>query len=135
MLLTKCGSCGRLHRQGTKCPCQKGRHKDYDKARRDKDRAAFYHSGAWLKMQKFIMARAGGCDEYIRHLTGRLVPASIVHHIVPIADRPDMGLSESNLIAVSPATHRMIHDHYAMGANERRAMQGRLLAATGRDEG
>ena len=88
-----------------------------------------------MKMQKYIMNRAGGCDEYIKHLTGRLVPASIVHHIVPLADRPDLGLDAANLIAVSPATHRMIHDHYAMGANERRAMQGRLLAATGRDEG
>lgn len=135
MLMRICQGCGRRVPQGTRCPCQTERHKEYDSKRRDKDAAAFYHSRMWTKLAASIKARAGGCDEYIRHISGRLVPATIVHHIFPLADRPDLGLNPANLIAVSPATHRMIHDHYAMGANERAAMQGRLLAATGRDEG
>ena len=130
-----CQTCGKRVPQGTRCACQKGRHKEYDKERRDKTAAAFYHSREWVRLTHYIKSRAGGCDEYIRHINGELRPGSIVHHIFPRDARPDLALEPSNLILVSPATHRMIHDRYAVGANERAAMQGRLLAATGRDEG
>lgn len=129
MLVRVCQMCGRLVPQGQRCECQKGRHKEYDKRRRDKQSAAFYHSLQWVRLQQAIKARAGGCDEYIKATEGRLVPANTVHHIEPVRDAPGKRLDADNLILVSPKTHRMIHDHYAMGETERTAMQDRLRAA------
>ena len=129
MLVRVCQVCGRLVRQGQRCICQKGRHKEYDRGRRDKQSAAFYHSPQWVRLQRAIKARAGGCDEYIKATEGRLVPANTVHHIEPVRDAPGKRLDADNLILVSPRTHRMIHDRYAMGETERTAMQERLRAA------
>ena len=119
-------------RQGQRCSCQKQRHKDYDRTRRDKEAASFYHSPQWVHLQAAIKARAGGCDEYIKAISGRLVPANTVHHIETVKDAPSKRLDINNLILVSPATHRMIHDHYSMGQAERQAMQGRLKDAIAR---
>ena len=132
MLMSICGVCGRKKPLGKICECQKNRHRYYDSERRDKESAAFYHSPQWVRMQKAIKARAGGCDEYIKATEGRMIPGSIVHHIEPLKEDPDDRLNTENLILVSPKTHRMIHDRYAMGRNEKTAMQDALKKAVHR---
>ena len=132
MLTRLCPLCGRLTRLGTSCECQAGRHQRYDKRQRDRGRAAFYHATAWTRTQAAVKARAGGCDEYLRATEGRLIPADTVHHITPLEDDPAGALAPENLILVSRRTHKMIHDHYAMGAAEKQAMQDRLRAALAR---
>ncbi len=134
MLMRICQGCGRRVPQGAQCPCAKGRHKEYDKSCRDKGATAFYHSRGWSRLTAAIKARAGGCDEYIRHWDGRLVPGNTIHHIELLDERPDLALSPENLICVSPATHRAIHDRYALGKSERLAMQQRLREAIGTPE-
>lgn len=129
MLRTICGACGRPKPFGAPCACQAGRHKAYDREHRDKSAAAFYHSPQWARTQKAIKARAGGCDEYLRMTEGRLLPGSIVHHIETLQENPDARTTPGNLILVSPKTHKMIHDRYALGKNEKAAMQERLRKA------
>ena len=135
MLQRLCPICGRLKPLGGSCTCQRGRHREYDLHVRNKGRAAFYHSPSWIHLQRAIKARAGGCDEYIKATEGRLVPANTVHHIETVEDCPGLALDVSNLILVSPKTHRMIHDHYSMGQTEKAKMQGRLRAALRREAG
>ena len=132
MLTRLCPVCGRITRAGAPCACQAGRHREYDRQHRDADRATFYKSKAWAKTQRAVKARAGGCDEFLRATEGRLIPADTVHHIAPLADDPGASLSMENLILVSRRTHKYIHDRYAMGKNEKAAMQGRLRAALAR---
>ena len=132
MLTRLCPLCGRQTKLGTSCECQAGRHQRYDKRQRDRGRAAFYHAPAWTRTQAAVKARAGGCDEYLRATEGRLVPADTVHHITPLEDDPAGALATDNLILVSRRTHKYIHDHYAMGAAEKAAMQDRLRAALAR---
>ena len=132
MLKRLCPVCGRSKLPGVPCECQRGRHRLYDKMQRDAARASFYHSGQWAQTQKAIKARAGGCDEYVKATEGRLVPADTVHHIEPLEDAPAAALALDNLILVSRRTHKRIHDHYAMGLNEKTAMQGRLREALAR---
>ena len=128
MLTRICPSCGRLVRQGEACPCQGKRHKAYDRERRDKDRAKFYHSREWRAVAAAVRARAGYADELAK-AGGRLVPGSAVHHIHPVSERPDLRLSMGNLIYVSARTHKAIHDAYDKSPQAKKEMQSRLFAA------
>ncbi|MGP1408035.1 hypothetical protein [Selenomonas sp.] len=128
MLTRICPSCGRLVQQGEACPCQAKRHKAYDRERRDKDRARFYHSREWRAVAAAVRARAGYADELAK-AGGRLVPGAVVHHIHPVGDRPDLRLSMANLIYVSTRTHKEIHDAYNKNPQAKKEMQERLLAA------
>ena len=128
MLTRICLSCGRLVRQGETCPCQAKRHKEYDRGRRDKDKARFYHSREWQAVAAAVRARAGYADEVAR-ANGRLVPGTIVHHIYPVDERPDLRLSLGNLIFVSARTHKEIHDAYNKNPRAKKEMQSRLFAA------
>ena len=127
MLTRICTSCGRLVQQGEACPCQSERHKAYDRERRDKDRAKFYHSREWRAVAAAVRARAGYADELAK-AGGRLVPGSVVHHIHPVGERPDLRLSLGNLIYVSARTHKAIHDAYNKSPQAKKEMQARLLA-------
>ena len=70
-----------------------------------------------------------GYDEVIFFETGRLVPCDVVHHIEPIAERPDLRLSMSNLICVTAKTHRRIHAAYDGGHDAKKDMLVRLREA------
>lgn len=127
MLTRICPSCGRLASQGERCACQASRHKAYDIARRDQDKARFYHSREWRAVAAAVRARAGYADELAK-AGGRLVPGAVVHHIHPVGDRPDLRLSMANLIYVSTRTHKEIHDAYNKNPQAKKEMQERLLA-------
>ena len=40
---------------------------------------------------------------------GKRVPASTVHHIVPLDEDPSLGLKDSNLISLCAACHNKAH--------------------------
>lgn len=61
-----------------------------------------------------------------------MISGSIVHHIEPLQENPVERLNTENLILVSPKTHKMIHDRYALGRNEKTAMQDALKKAVHR---
>ncbi len=127
MLTRICAACGRIVPQGERCPCQTTRHKEYDRGRRDKDKARFYHSREWQAVAAAVRARAGYADEVAR-ANGRLVPGAIVHHIYPVDERPDLRLSLGNLIFVSARTHKEIHDAYNKNPRAKKEMQACLIA-------
>lgn len=114
MLMRQC-ICGRMVPQGKRCPvCSKKYQKQYDREKRDKGRAAFYHSANWARISAAVKARANGLDEY-ELMKGNLVKGTIVHHIEPLSERPDLGLHMHNLIYVSDLTHQIIHSEYSKG--------------------
>ena len=128
MLTRICTACGRIVPQGERCLCQTARHKEYDRGRRDRDKARFYHSREWQAVAAAVRARAGYADE-VAKASGRLVPGSVVHHIHPVGERPDLRLSMGNLIYVSARTHKAIHDAYDKSPQAKKEMQSRLFAA------
>lgn len=55
---------------------------EYNTRHRDKESARFYSSGPWRKLRAAKLERDPLCEECKRN--GRLRPASMVDHIVPI---------------------------------------------------
>ena len=53
---------------------------------------AFYYSNAWRRVRKQVMQEHHGeCQEC--KARGRLTPATLVHHEIPVKDRPDLALT------------------------------------------
>ncbi len=127
--MRQCVVCGTMVQQGKKCPvCKKRYQQQYDKERRDKGRAAFYHSADWKRMSDAIKVRASGLDEY-EFTKGNIVKGTIVHHIEPLSEKPELGLDMHNLILVSDLTHQIIHSEYAKGGDACERMKQRLRDA------
>ena len=147
MLYRLCPTCGRKVPQGWRCPCQKhrrefnkrqkarekARQKEYDSERRDKGKAAFYHSRSWKALARAAKIRACGMDEYIMAIKGRAVPGDTAHHIETIDDAPELMLRFDNIIYISAATHSMIHEEYNKSPERKRLMQMKLKAIRGTD--
>lgn len=83
---------------------------------------AFYHSRAWRRAQAAYMrapvpTESGTCPPYMCErcfsLTGRLVPAEIVHHIRHLTPEnvgdPEVALSTANLMRVCRDCHARLH--------------------------
>lgn len=135
MLNRICDICGRTVKQGKPCPCRASRHRAYDRERRDKNKAAFYHGKAWQRTAEAARQRANYADEVVFAETGRLVPGAIVHHIEPIGENPARKLDMENLIFVSAATHKKIHDTYSKSSRAKREMQEKLAAIRRKRDG
>lgn len=69
----------------------------------------FYTSDKWRRKRKRILRRDGYMDQ-IEKRYGRMVEATIVHHIFPLEDFPEYAYADWNLISVSLATHNRMHD-------------------------
>ena len=105
-------NCGAMVQQGKRCPvCAKKYQQQYDREKRNKGRAAFYHSGSWKKITAAVKARANGLDEY-ELARGNIVAGTIVHHIEPLSEKPELGLNMRNLIMLSDLTHQIVHAEY-----------------------
>ena len=128
MMLMRLCKCGRRIPQGKVCPCRKLRHNLYDKICRDKGKKKFYDSTTWRKIVESVKSRANGLDEY-QLANGVIAIGTTVHHIYTVDERPDLKLSLANLILVSSNTHNKIHAEYAKGAEEKKALQKKLLEA------
>ena len=69
----------------------------------------FYKSTKWKHKRERILRR----DEYICQECkryGRTTPATTVHHILPLEQRPDLKLNNQNLISLCSKCHDSMHD-------------------------
>ena len=64
----------------------------------------FYHMPAWRRCRQLALHRDNyqcqDCKE-----AGRFTAATEVHHVIPLEDRPDLGLEVSNLRSLCHACH------------------------------
>ena len=131
MIYKRCSMCGKRLPTGQECQCRSrqtsDRNKRYDKHQRNKQSYDFYHSPAWLAVRQRVLDRADGLDEYEMYASSRVVLANTVHHIVPLSEDKSKAIDMTNLIAVSSATHNMIHSRYDSG--NKQVMQEELRKA------
>ena len=68
----------------------------------------FYKSSKWKHKRLAVLRRDGylcqNCKRY-----GRMTPATTVHHIQHLEDRPDLALDAKNLISLCAACHDKAH--------------------------
>ena len=74
----------------------------------------FYHSAAWKRVRAAALSRDQGmcqdCMDRFRAGYGiRPNRATMVHHIIPVEERPDLALDLSNLRALCDACHNREH--------------------------
>ncbi len=75
---------------------------------------AFYHTAAWKKARAAALRRdCGMCQDCMaRFRTGagkRPRRATMVHHIIPLEERPDLALNLGNLISLCDECHNKRH--------------------------
>lgn len=74
----------------------------------------FYHTAAWKRIRAVVLMRDGGmcqdCMDRLRAGYG-IKPrrATMVHHIIPYKERPDLALDPDNLRALCWACHEQQH--------------------------
>ncbi len=74
----------------------------------------FYHTAAWKKVRALALTRDGGmcqdCMDRLRAGYG-IHPrrAEMVHHIIPVKERPDLALELSNLRSLCNECHEREH--------------------------
>lgn len=68
-----------------------------------------YKSKRWEIMRDRIMRRDKYMCQYYKRF-GKLVPATMVHHIFPVEDYPQYAMEPWNLIALSNEAHHKMHD-------------------------
>jgi len=84
------------------------------------DKLKFYHSPEWKKMSPYILRRDHYECQECRKKTGKIRTATLVHHIIPYEDRPDLGLDEDNLEAVCDRCHNFIHGRVGAQLNQKK---------------
>ncbi|CAH1230715.1 hypothetical protein PAECIP111891_06732 [Paenibacillus allorhizoplanae] len=92
----------------------------YDKFKRDRDSKAFYNSSFWLSVREQALIR----DHYLcQHCLKekKLVPADMVHHIVPIRDDKDKALELENLLSLCNPCHNKVHGGKEKATTKKRA--------------
>ena len=69
----------------------------------------FYKSPAWQSCRARILRRDQYLCQYDKRY-GKLTPAKVVHHILPLEFYPDHKLKAWNLISLSTAAHEKLHN-------------------------
>lgn len=128
MLMRECPVCGKVHRQGERCPRAGMRQKEYDRDCRNRESASFYHSGQWKRIQALVKMVCHGLDMYAFYTEHRLAKGRIAHHIIPISQDPGRALDLGNLIYVSDSSHKKIHDAYSKSDDDKKLMQKKLFS-------
>lgn len=124
MFMKICPRCQRARIPITEQACPKclasrnQRHKAYDAFDRDETSTAFYKSVAWVKLRSYVLDKHNHLDLYDLYINKRLTKATHVHHIIPLKDEPELGLTESNLFPLSAANHSRIEAEYKTGGME-----------------
>ena len=126
MIYKHCSRCGRRLRVGETCSCQTAYKKNYNQFNRDKKFDRFRHSKEWLRIRQAVIDRDDGIDQYALRTTGKLIPGTSVHHIIPLADDWSRRLDMSNLILLSEQTHGEIEKIYH--TKDKSAMQEVLFS-------
>lgn len=94
----------------------------------EKESKPFYHTAAWKRARAAALARDRGmcqdCMDLFRQGVGiRPRRAQMVHHIVPIDERPDLALDLSNLRSLCFECHNK--EHPEKGRERRRREEPR----------
>ena len=74
----------------------------------------FYHRKEWKRIREMALQRDGGmcqdCMDRMRMGVGfRPNRATMVHHIIPLSERPDLGLKMENLRSLCAECHERRH--------------------------
>lgn len=104
----RCSRCGKRLETGTKCRC-------YDRGRDRRGRGThddFYHSSEWGCARAGAVRRTFGLDILAWYERGELSVGFTVHHIVPLETGWDLRTAPDNLIYLTEADHRDIHERY-----------------------
>lgn len=129
MLKKICSYCGSSLKVGETCACRiKAKGRRYDELNRDEEARSFYHSNAWVKCREQVLRRDAYVDMYA-YRQGRILPATLVHHIIPFEEDSSVSLNTSNLVSVSAGSHAEIHRRYAEGEEEKARCQKELRQA------
>lgn len=75
----------------------------------------FYQSSEWKRARAMALARDEETDAWAYLKEGIVQPGGVVHHIISIAERPDLRCVLTNLITVSYVSHREIEKLYNKG--------------------
>ena len=80
-----------------------------------KESDPFYHTAAWKRARQAALMRDHGmcreCMDRMRAGIGvRPNRATMVHHVIPRSERPDLELVLDNLISLCPLHHRDAED-------------------------
>lgn len=87
-----------------------------------KESDPFYHRAAWKRLRAAALQRDQGmCQECMRRLRAgygiRPRRATMVHHIEPVSERPDLALRLDNLVSLCDECHNRMHPE--KGAREK----------------
>lgn len=126
MLYRTCSNCKKKLQLKEKCSCRKEYNKLYDKRFRNKEARSFYKSKEWLSIRKAVLERFNYIDMYELNTTGKIIPADVVHHIVPLEESAKKALDIKNLIPVSNSNHNRIHREYDKSIDSKKALQLKL---------
>ncbi|MDK0717045.1 HNH endonuclease [Clostridium perfringens] len=104
----------------------KERHKCYKVRRKDKDEQAFYNSKVWRIVRTSVLNRDNGlCKLCLKENRIRL--ADVVHHIIELKERRELGLEKSNLLSLCDSCHKKIHAKYKKGIVTKKNTQEELF--------
>lgn len=77
----------------------------YDSTRRNSHQRGY--NKIWQKVRNVKINKDPLCEECLKQ--GKIVPADVVHHIIPINERPNLRLVIENLISLCITHHEEIH--------------------------
>lgn len=94
-----------------------------------KESLPFYHTAAWRKVRQMALMRDGGmCQDCMDRLRAGYGfhprRAEMVHHIIPVSERPDLALDLNNLRSLCNACHAA--EHPEKGYREKDEEEARL---------
>lgn len=69
----------------------------------------FYDAPKWRRTAARVMSHYNFVDQ-VQKRYGKLEPAEVVHHALPLEDFPEYAFTPHNLIPVSRRTHRGLHN-------------------------
>ena len=75
----------------------------------------FYYTPEWHRARTECIRLCCGLDLYSLYVNGAIEYGYTVHHIEPINKRPDLRLTQSNLIYLTESNHKLIHSMYEKG--------------------
>lgn len=133
MIYKRCSRCGSRIPSGSKCPCLKERHKEYDKYARDSKTKDFYDSKEWENQRKRILEE-DGIDVYLYMTSGEVKAADTVHHILPLRECWERRLDPDNLMSLRHDTHSHIEKLYKMKKTEMEKQLSEMLTQFRREQ-
>ena len=88
--------------------------REYNQRRPESDR--FYGTAAWVNLRAMVLSQSPICVECER--LGRVTLATVVDHIIPFKERPDLGMTIENLRPLCSSCHNRIGKRIRIKATE-----------------